>query len=245
MDGSTPTEASPTARYIDLETAGIYPIQVIAIKGQQQSAVALRNVEVLRVATPTFTIENDWGGKRVKFSTSTAGATIYYTIDGTNPDDTKTSGSSYFINYATAGVTVKAIAYREGYAKSAIGTSTSISVEKISAPFWARRNEGGQIWPVYKPAYWWYEIDWYEWAMTHWGENFKMRGYWYQGESATGAMKNSMPTSTYEDHTWVHLTTPKIKVFFAPDISVRVYAQCKGYADSDVLTLNYMRDIHS
>lgn len=237
-DGTKPTESSPTARYIDLETVGIYIIQVIAVKGQQQSAVALRNVEILQVATPVFTIENDWGGKRAKFPTSTAGATVYYTIDGTAPDNTKTAGSSYLVNYATNGVTIKAIAYREGYVKSEVVISISIRVEKISAPYWERHNEG---------INWWYHINWLRWALDHWDEKIKMRGYWYQGESATGAMQELMPTATAPDdeHTWITGSTPKIKSAVAPNIYVRAYAQCKGYANSDILTLNYIHDIHS
>ena len=219
-DGTTPTESSPTARYIDLESAGIYAIQVIAVKGQQRSAVALRNVEVLQVATPVFTIENDWGGKRVKFPTSTAGATVYYTSDGTNPDDTKTSGSSYFINYATAGVTVKAIAYREGYAVSAIGTSSSVEVKKLPQPTWSR---------IVQNSYDWFEVSYLEAVSMTLPEAPEY--YYYSGKNAAG-------NPTTKANFWL-FTSPKVHIDTWDIIYFRTYCRAKGFVNSDILTLQH------
>ena len=224
-DGTKPTEASPTARYIDLETAGIYAIQVIAVKGQQQSAVALRNVEVLQVATPSFTIENDWGGKRVKFPTSTAGATVYYTIDETNPDDTKTSGSSYFINYVTAGVTVKAIAYREGYAKSAIATSSSIEVKKLLQPEYERRTSGSFLTDLKA----WFFINYTNSNIMVYPETLEC--YYYSGNSASGN-----PT-TKASFYWFE--SPRQSFNQSHDTYFRTYCRAKGFVNSDILTLMY------
>jgi len=57
-------------------------------------------------------------GTTVALSCATEGATIYYTIDGTDPDDTKTKYTAPI--EVTAGVTIKAIAYVQGHAPSTV-----------------------------------------------------------------------------------------------------------------------------
>ncbi|HEY2351283.1 MAG TPA: chitobiase/beta-hexosaminidase C-terminal domain-containing protein, partial [Candidatus Acidoferrum sp.] len=82
------------------------------------------------VATPTF---NPAGGsytstQNVTIATTTSGATIYYTTDGSNP----TTGSTMYVSPVAVAVseTLKAIAVKSGSNNSAIGTA----VYNIGAP---------------------------------------------------------------------------------------------------------------
>ncbi len=70
--------------------------------------------ETITVSTPTFSVE---GGtytstQTVEIECETAGATIYYTLDGSTPDNTKSVYSSALTISATT--TVKAIAIKDG-----------------------------------------------------------------------------------------------------------------------------------
>ena len=224
MDGTTPTEASPTARYIDLETAGIYSIQVIAIKGQQQSAVALRNVEILQVATPSIIIENVWGGKNIKFSTSTAGVSLYYTIDGNDPDNTKTEGNNYLVDYVVNNMTFKVIGYREGYARSAVAIINNIEVKKLPPPTVSR--SGGDGVSVISGYYW----D--AWEMCQYDPTFE--AYQYVGNDINGypdvlRTANRISFGGMSDRNY-----PKYYYLY-----LRTYCRCKGYIDSGIFTYNF------
>ena len=83
-----------------------------------------------QVATPVFTpapgeYEN---GVEVSISCATAGATIYYTLDGTNPDENSDEYEEPLGFYATsslpATITVKAIAIKAGLLNSEIAEAT-------------------------------------------------------------------------------------------------------------------------
>ncbi len=83
------------------------------------------------VSTPTITPATGtyYSTQSVSISSSTADATIYYTTDGSTPDDTKTVYSAPFDVASTT--TVNAIAYKAGMNASGIA-STTITIE--SAP---------------------------------------------------------------------------------------------------------------
>jgi len=75
------------------------------------------------VSTPTF---NPAGGnylttQNVVISTTTENATIYYTTDGSDPDNTKTEYAAPIL--VNANTTLKAIAYADGYDPSGIATA--------------------------------------------------------------------------------------------------------------------------
>lgn len=226
MDGTTPTEASPTARYIDLETAGIYTIQVIAIKGQQQSAVALRNIEVFGVAIPSIIIEKVWGGKNIKFSTSTAGVTLYYTIDGSDPDNTKTEGNNYLINYIINNMAIKVIGYREGYARSAIAIMNNIKVEKLVQPTYSisRYTDISFITVRYDDAF----------DMTGYDPEFEI--YSYQGNDINAIPQQRQTHSLVQDGgvSNRHPIRPEDYVLY-----FKTYCRAKGFINSDILLLNF------
>ena len=75
-----------------------------------------------KAATPTFNPESGTvdANTEITISSETEGATIFYTIDGTNPTTSSTSGSTVIITEAT---TVKAIAVKEGYKNSDVATA--------------------------------------------------------------------------------------------------------------------------
>ncbi len=75
------------------------------------------------VATPTFSPEagSVASGTVVTISSTTAGATIYYTTNGDNPTTNSTQGTSVTINEET---TIKAIAVKSGMNNSAVATAT-------------------------------------------------------------------------------------------------------------------------
>lgn len=78
--------------------------------------------DIEQVAAPTFSpaagaVE---ANTTVTISTETAGATIYYTIDGTDPTTSSTSGTSVTIDAAK---TIKAFAVKDGMADSEISTA--------------------------------------------------------------------------------------------------------------------------
>lgn len=62
-------------------------------------------------------------GTEVALSTTTAGAVIHYTIDGSTPDETSPVFKADNPIVITAGVTIKAIALAEGYDPSAVLTA--------------------------------------------------------------------------------------------------------------------------
>lgn len=76
------------------------------------------------VATPTFSpaAGEVASGDQVTISCATSGATIHYTVDGTDPTSSSTTYSSPIT--ITATTTIKAIAVKEGMADSEIATAT-------------------------------------------------------------------------------------------------------------------------
>ena len=79
----------------------------------------------IKAAAPTF---SPAGGtytapQTVTLSSSTTGATIRYTLDGSTPSDT--AGTVYTAPFTISGTTtVKAIAYANGLTDSSVATAT-------------------------------------------------------------------------------------------------------------------------
>lgn len=93
-----------------------------ASTGQYADIVFVPATALAPVSTPTFSPaagEVD-SGTEVTISTTTDGATIYYTTDGTDPTTSSTQGSTVTINSAT---TIKAIAVKDGMANSEVATA--------------------------------------------------------------------------------------------------------------------------
>lgn len=237
LDGTTPTTDSATGRIIYLPLAGEYQIRVIAERDGIYSNVGARNVIIEQVATPIISVSNEWGGKKANISTSTAGATIYYTIDGTTPTSSSTQGSSYFVNYVANNLVVKAIAYREGFAVSAVGTSSSITVAKVYTPNYTKysstKHGSYAIWVTI-----YYTVSDSSFQVDYWNQITEMRRYYYFGNNQSGNPTNSVPTLNVEGKTLTQMITTE-KVTDDWSKVYRTYTQCKGFVDSDMLTLNF------
>lgn len=93
-------------------------IKAIGVKNGNSSEVT--TLEIVKVATPT--IQND-GNNAISITTTTPGATIYYTTDGTTPT---TSSSQYTtpLQENVSGVTINAIAVKENAITSDVGSGT-------------------------------------------------------------------------------------------------------------------------
>lgn len=105
-------QTTPSREYIRLGT------RVIAIE-----------VPMPAVAAPTFSPAGGTykGRQTVRISTSTAGATIRYTLDGTTPTESHgTVGTSVSISNST---TLKALAYKSGMTDSTV-TSANYTITK-------------------------------------------------------------------------------------------------------------------
>jgi hypothetical protein len=130
LDGTTPTMSS-TVYTAPIAVAGHGTVKTIKAIAKSPTSVASSVASATyaitypSAATPTF---SPVGGtytidKSVAISSTTAGASIYYTVDGTTPTTASTLYSSA-ISVAGTGTTrtIKAIATAPGYLTSAVGT---------------------------------------------------------------------------------------------------------------------------
>ena len=115
LDGTAPSESAGTVYTAPFLVAGTTTVKAIAyVTGLTDSPVASATYSIL-AASPTF---SPVGGsytaaQTVTLSSTTAGATIRYTLDGTAPSES--AGTVYTAPFSVAGTTtVKAIAYAYG-----------------------------------------------------------------------------------------------------------------------------------
>ena len=117
IDNNEPTTTS-TAYTAPFSVTSPTTVKAIATHATlDPSAVA--ELVIPQVATPT--IQNN-GSNAVSITTTTVGATIYYTTDGTTP----TTSSAVYSEPLTeniSGVTIKAIAVKEGMVTSVVGSN--------------------------------------------------------------------------------------------------------------------------
>ena len=131
IDGSTPTSTFGTAYIGAVSVSSSLTLKAIAYKsGMSDSAVASATYTIQaagQVAAPAF---NPPAGsysstQLVSISTSTAGASIRYTTDGSAP--TSTVGSVYSGAVSvSSNLTLKAIAYKSGMTDSAVSIGTYV-----------------------------------------------------------------------------------------------------------------------
>lgn len=141
-NGSTPTSGS--TEYTEaIEVSSAITLKAIAIAdGYSDSNVMSEAYTQAQAATPT--ISPAAGAKVLPFNVTlacaTAGAAIYYTVDGSTPDDTKTLYEAPF--EVASALTVKAIAIAEGYTNSAVA-SAAYTQAKVATP--AADPEAGEV----------------------------------------------------------------------------------------------------
>ena len=142
-DGTIPTEKSTkysepvkfttdiTVKAIAVKT-GIEnsPVSVATVSIKEKTIIEtkIEYVDKTYCSAVTFTSQPTEDGVKVTMETSTEGASIYYTTDGTAPtaESTKYSEAVEFINDAT----VKAIAIKEGLENSPVSVATVSIKEK-------------------------------------------------------------------------------------------------------------------
>ncbi len=129
-DGSTPTASSTLfSPATPIAVSSTTTVKAIAIEaGYTNSAVAsgTYTINLPVAATPTFSLAPGTYGsaETVNLSDATAGASIYYTIDGSTP----TTASNLYSPAApiafSSTTTIKAIAAATGYTNSAVASAT-------------------------------------------------------------------------------------------------------------------------
>lgn len=118
-DGTTPSSTNGTLYEEPFTLTEQTTIMAIVTRtGFTDSEVTTRTI--YKVATPTI---QDNGNNAVSITSGTEGATIYYTIDGSNPTTSSTPYSGP-LSENVSGVTIKAIAVKDGMINSAIGSGS-------------------------------------------------------------------------------------------------------------------------
>ena len=137
-DGTTPTSGSTAYDSSNKPTiTASTTFKAIAMKdGLTDSEVATVSYTIAEpCATPTFSVADGevTKGTTVTISSATEGATIYYTTDGSTP----TTSSSVYSNAITinSAMTLKAIAVKDGYANSEVGSAAYTIPDYASLPF--------------------------------------------------------------------------------------------------------------
>ena len=134
-DGTDPGPSSTQYTAPITITAAVTIKAIATAPGFTDSAVASAAYTILApAATPTFSPAAGavLSGTTVTISTTTAGATIRYTTDGTDPGPSSTQYTAPIA--ITAAVTIKAMATAPGFADSAVGSATYTILAPAATP---------------------------------------------------------------------------------------------------------------
>lgn len=139
VDGSTPTSNS-TVYSSPITVSANATISAIAIASGVSSTVttAAFVINVPVAAAPTF---SPGGGtyssaQQVSLSSATQGATIYYTVDNSNPTTSSTKYTGTPISISTT-QTIKAIAVASGYSASSVASATYTISNTVAPPIFS------------------------------------------------------------------------------------------------------------
>ena len=125
-DGTDPTTDSP--EYRRFRVSGRTTVKAIAIKNGLYSEIAVAEYALGRCEVPVITAASSFTGSKtsVALSCTTEGATIHYTLDGSDPDGISVLYTEPFD--VTESCTVKAYATFETFFDSSIA---SFSIQKV------------------------------------------------------------------------------------------------------------------
>ncbi len=149
-DGTTPTETAGTLYTAPVHIAGSLTLKAVAFRtGWTTSAVTSGDYKIgLIVADPVFSVPPGTTATAVNvaITTTTAGATIRFTTDGSAP--TTAHGTIYSSPVRVArSLVLKAIAYRTGYTTSAVTTGEYRRVGVAAGAFHAVAVKAdGTVW---------------------------------------------------------------------------------------------------
>ncbi len=124
-DGSTPSNTAGTPYTGPITVAGTTTVKAVAFMSGLTNSTVSTAKYTIRAVAPTFSPSGGTytASQTVTLSTTTAGASINYTTDGSTPSNT--AGTLYTGPITVAGTTtVKAIAYASGLTNSTVSTAT-------------------------------------------------------------------------------------------------------------------------
>jgi hypothetical protein len=124
-DGTTPTSTTGTLYSSPVALSANATLKAIAYKSGMTDSTVTSGVYAVKVDTPSFTPgPGSYGStQNVTISTTTSGATIRYTTDGTTPTSSVGTLYSGQVSISTT-TTLKAIAYKSGLTDSDVASGT-------------------------------------------------------------------------------------------------------------------------
>ena len=136
LDGTEPTESSTVyLSDIKLDEAKAYTLKAVVKLGDKKSTVVAVNFKIQKdtVSAPVF---NPASGKTfsnpasIEITCSTVGASIYYTIDGSEPSESSTKYTSPISLTANSTYTIKAIAVKDGVKSTVTTANYTVDISK-------------------------------------------------------------------------------------------------------------------
>jgi len=132
-NGTTPT-ASSTTYTAPISVSTTETVKALGVKSGWTNSAVGSAVYTLKVATPTFSpVAGTYGSAQsVAISTTTSGATLHYTTDGTTPTASSTTYTTPIA--VSVSETVKAIGIETGYTNSAVGSAAYVISTTVATP---------------------------------------------------------------------------------------------------------------
>ena len=134
-DGSTPTSSYGTVYVSAINVAASEPLQAIAYKATWADSVVASGSYTLQSTTPTFSpgAGTYTSAQSVTISTTTPGATMRYTTDGSTPTSSHGTLYSSAVNVA-ASEPLQAIAYKASWVDSPTSAAAYVITGTVATP---------------------------------------------------------------------------------------------------------------